>query len=311
MIALFLGEFYRFRTGRRVALVFAAIGLSFLFNVGRTFLLVFVAAKQGQSAMEKWHDPAGVTILVGCFSALWALAHFWSQPPQKPIPVKLTPAKFPRLFLASVAGCAVIAEAGTELWYRAHESSSSLMANWSVSWPRHEKTFTEDKISKDVREIMNFDEGQAVRWLDGEGYAWRAYYFCWRPANSLQQRVKIQAAKGHRPDICLRAVGLEMKQEFGLHEIKVGKFSFPFQCYRFESQGSALYVFYSAWEDGVESMASVNMREDSVARVKAALAGTRGLGQRMLEFIISGVGSATEAQKLLERNLGLLIQHTE
>jgi exosortase len=309
MIALFLGEFYRFKITRRLALVGAAVGLSFVFNVGRTFLLVAVAAKQGQVAMEKWHDPAGVTILVGCFTALWALAHWWSAPPTKFTKPTLRATKLPGIFLVSIAAVAVVAEAGTELWYRAHESATPRAgANWSVRWPRDATSFAEDKISKDVRELMNFDEGQATRWLDGEGHAWRGYFFRWLPAHSLEQRVKIQAAKGHRPDICLRALGLTLKDDFGVRQITAGKWVFPFHSFRFESQGASLYVFYSAWEDGVDANAPINLREDSTARVQAALAGARGVGQRMLEFIVSGVANEAEATALLQRQIGSLVQ---
>ncbi|MFM2081595.1 MAG: hypothetical protein RL380_286 [Verrucomicrobiota bacterium] len=307
MIALFLGEFYRFKRGRRLALVSAAVLFSFVFNVGRTLLLVMVAAKQGQAAMAKWHDPAGVTIIIGCFSALWALAHGWSQPPGKIIRPSGTAAKLPTAFLAGIASLAVVAEVGTEVWYRAHETSVA-RTPWSVVWPERAASFKRDVISKDVREIMNFDEGQAVRWLDDEGYAWRAFYFCWNPARSLEQRVKIQAAKGHRPDICLRAVGLEMKEDFGLNNFNAGGLVFPFHCYRFESQGASLFVFYSAWEDGVTADAPINLREGTRERIQAALAGSRGLGQRMLEFIISGATDEAAARKVLEARLTALVK---
>ena len=74
MIALFLGELYRLSVRRRVACVVAGFALSFVFNVGRTTLLTWVAAHKGIGAIAAWHDPAGVTILVGCFLGLWGIA---------------------------------------------------------------------------------------------------------------------------------------------------------------------------------------------------------------------------------------------
>src|SRR6185369_2405787 len=67
MIALFLGEVYRLDALRRVLFCVIGFGLSFLFNVGRTFLLTWVAAREGLGAMAKWHDPAGVGVLLACF----------------------------------------------------------------------------------------------------------------------------------------------------------------------------------------------------------------------------------------------------
>src|ERR1017187_7184764 len=73
MISLFLGELYRLNFIRRAGLVLGGFALSFLFNLARMTLLVWVAARQGVSAIESWHDPAGVTILLGCFFGLWGL----------------------------------------------------------------------------------------------------------------------------------------------------------------------------------------------------------------------------------------------
>ena len=74
MISLFFGELYSLTALRRVLCVLLGFALSFIFNVGRTFLLTYVASNQGVPAIDKWHDPAGVTVLVWCFVALWLAA---------------------------------------------------------------------------------------------------------------------------------------------------------------------------------------------------------------------------------------------
>ena len=74
MAALLMGELYRLRLLPRAALVVSGITLGFCFNVMRTLLLSYQANQQGLSAIEKWHDPAGLTITVACFFCLWALA---------------------------------------------------------------------------------------------------------------------------------------------------------------------------------------------------------------------------------------------
>ena len=76
MISLFLGEFYSLGALRRVLCVFAGFALSFLFNLARMSLLVWVAARKGVEAIASWHDPAGVTILVACFFSLWGMGSF-------------------------------------------------------------------------------------------------------------------------------------------------------------------------------------------------------------------------------------------
>ena len=74
MISLFLGELYRLSGVRRTVLCLGGFAMSFLFNLVRMSLLVWVAASKGIDAIANWHDPAGVTILVACFCGLWAFA---------------------------------------------------------------------------------------------------------------------------------------------------------------------------------------------------------------------------------------------
>jgi len=74
MLALFFGELHRLSVVRRLALLFSGVACSFLFNVARTTLLTVVASRQGTDAVGHWHDPAGVGILVGCFTTLLLLS---------------------------------------------------------------------------------------------------------------------------------------------------------------------------------------------------------------------------------------------
>jgi hypothetical protein len=48
--------------------------LAFGFNVVRTLILTWQAASHGVAALEKWHDPAGLTIFLASFACLWAVA---------------------------------------------------------------------------------------------------------------------------------------------------------------------------------------------------------------------------------------------
>ncbi|MBI3849432.1 MAG: exosortase/archaeosortase family protein [Verrucomicrobia bacterium] len=73
MVSLFFGEFYRLRVAPRLMMVVGGLVSAMLFNLARMFLLTWVASRDGTQAIEKWHDPAGVTILVACFLFLWGL----------------------------------------------------------------------------------------------------------------------------------------------------------------------------------------------------------------------------------------------
>ncbi len=107
MISLFLGELYRLSVGRRAVLCLGGFAMSFLFNLVRMSLLVWVASSRGIAAIANWHDPAGVTILVACFCGLWAFAvllchrtmqnspESGSSPPHEPRSAGVPPAGWP------------------------------------------------------------------------------------------------------------------------------------------------------------------------------------------------------------------------
>src|ERR1035441_9409714 len=129
MISLFLGEFYRLNFPRRLVLIFGGFAMSFGFNLARMSVLVWVAAHHGIAAIERWHDPTGVTILLACFVALWGLGIFLARrkSPVQPASGHISPAKIPQpkrrlvpLLMALVVWFALV-EIPVEGWYRWHE----------------------------------------------------------------------------------------------------------------------------------------------------------------------------------------------
>src|SRR6266403_3112127 len=91
MVSLFLGELYRASLSRRFVVVLCGALIAFLCNVGRTFLLTAVAAKDGVEAISNWHDPLGVTILAICLLLVWAIVRLISGPLPKLVPSKAPP----------------------------------------------------------------------------------------------------------------------------------------------------------------------------------------------------------------------------
>src|SRR5205823_7752289 len=100
MISLFLGELYSFNLTRRIVLVIAGGVFAFVCNLVRTAILVWIGAHRGASAIEAWHDPAGLSILLVCLFGLWSLSLLMRRqfPPQMtsaPIENKFAPVRFP------------------------------------------------------------------------------------------------------------------------------------------------------------------------------------------------------------------------
>jgi len=71
MISLFLGALYDLTMVRRILFVPIGFVLAMIFNLARTSFLTYVAAKEGVAAIDKYHDPAGLWIMIGCTVGLW------------------------------------------------------------------------------------------------------------------------------------------------------------------------------------------------------------------------------------------------
>lgn len=87
MAGLLMGELYRMRIHWRAVLVLSGLVVGFGLNVVRTLLLSWQASREGLGAIDKWHDPAGMTITVLCFFCLWGLAILlrrWTTPASRP-----------------------------------------------------------------------------------------------------------------------------------------------------------------------------------------------------------------------------------
>lgn len=74
MVALFLGELFRYAFFRRIFFLLSGVGLAFGCNVVRTTYLVRVCDLKGKSAVNQAHDPAGFTILGITLAGLLVLA---------------------------------------------------------------------------------------------------------------------------------------------------------------------------------------------------------------------------------------------
>jgi exosortase len=131
LVSLFLGELHRATWMRRIILALSGVLIAFSCNVGRTFLLCSVVAKNGIESFLKWHDPAGFIILGICFFVLWGLARFLSgAPPRLELSKGSAPMPFPPRRAAGLAMWLLVTVLGTESWYRAHETRQTL--HWSV-----------------------------------------------------------------------------------------------------------------------------------------------------------------------------------
>ena len=305
MASLFLGQLWAFKWRPRVVLVVTGAALAFVCNVGRTWLLAYVAEKKGIPAIDQWHDPAGFTILGVSFLGLLALAMYLRPPSSRGLAAANLPAAIhvPGWLVAVLGVGAILAVAGTEVWYR---TGSLVQATWwRVEWPKDRAAYHEPPMSDAVRAI-GFDEGHNAVWKESDGSEWNMFFFRWYPGMATARIL----ARWHNPEYCMPSAGFKLASQSDLSRIKVGDVDLVFKVYRFEQAGNSVHVFFCIWEDlkapGDEMFApgewTFRNRIDNVLQRK------RKLGQQVLEVGITGVADDAAARASFERRLPSLLR---
>jgi len=311
MIGLFLGAYHRLRTAQRFGLVAAGFLLAILFNLGRTVLLVAVAARDGIPAIARWHDPAGVTILVGCFLGVWGLSLILArrvqrqtEAPTTPVAPSDTPSPHRRLSHALAVGLLVwlvASEAGVEFWYGRNESSTNTRATWSVRFPADASKFKEMPFDPTVVRMLRFDEGRNAAWAGLDGSRYQGIFLHWKPG-----RIAVHLARSHTPEVCLTASGRKLSPGAESQTVVIDGLPLKFDVYHAEKEG--LWVYYCLWEDGVSSDSNETERLTYGNRLRPVMEGRRNSGQRSLEIAVWSPESAAEIHSKMAQLLQTLVQ---
>ncbi|HMP83308.1 MAG TPA: exosortase/archaeosortase family protein [Verrucomicrobiota bacterium] len=320
MISLFMGELYRLGVARRVLLCLAGFALSLLFNVARTTLLVWVASSKGIPAIASWHDPGGITILVACFCCVWWIGHWFSttggaaqtldQTSRDPERSREggTPSQMlqlPPRFAFGLAAWVALTEAGVEWWYRSHEKRAPTAVQWTVAWPTNAASFKQLPIPDVARQILRFDSGQSVAWMESDGTRWQAFSLQWEPG-----RTALHLARNHTPQVCLAAAGKDVVSESTLKWFPAGGLRMPFRGYEIGDATGTFYVFYCLWTDAGTEQGFETAGLTWGSRLAPVLAGVRNPGQRSFEIAIWGLLDAASAEAAVKRKLEELIVPT-
>ncbi|MEY2601379.1 MAG: hypothetical protein QOJ36_698 [Verrucomicrobiota bacterium] len=309
MVSLFLGELYSFTISRRVVLIMIGALLAFICNVVRTAILVWAGTTKGPNAIEAWHDPAGLTILVVCMFGLWVASLIMERRGNAPSIGTLIgdqPAliHLNRALLGAFALWVVLAEGAVQLWY--HSQQTLPRTRWAVRWPESESNYKQVPIAPAAETLLRYNEGGGAAWEGQDGRRWMMYFFRWLPGRTAARFVKV-----HRPDICLPASGRTMERDNGVHMLVVNGVSLPVRSYRFDDHGVPLHVFYCYWDarSSYENVAAAESEDWSArGRLRAALQGRREIGAQMLEVVVWGYEDDAEASEALARELGQVIR---
>ena len=322
MIGLLFGELKRLSVRRRLVLLAGAIAIALVANLGRAIFLVWIASASEVSAVDRWHDVAGYTIVGVVFLGSLGLSamlgrekkrgmrnaergiqtsEVGGQRPEKNFPhsafriphspFRLSP--FP--FLLCLFWLLAI-EVGVEGWYRVHEKELTVVGNWNVRPPEKAPGFREIKIEENVRQTLRFDEGREVLWKSGapgESTTNYLFFFRWNPGSSTVLR-----ARAHRPDICLPSIGWTQVADLGAKNYPgPGNTSITARHVIFkQGQGNAVaHTFFCLQEDKIhrqEARPDLLLAQGAQpdwsfeARVRVVRQGIRNLGQQVLETVL-------------------------
>ncbi len=317
MISLFLGELYLLNWLQRLGLVIGGFIMSFVFNVGRTALLVWVASRKGVAAISSWHDPAGVVILLCCFFGLWVLAVRLkksknrdtdktadcptSTPDPLPAPISRPPIQGLRAACFALVAWLLVVEASVEWWYRAHEARLATKVVWSVNLPEQNPTLRKLSMSEAAQRILRYDEAVNASWED-HGRRFQVIFLRWNAG-----RTALHLAKSHTPEVCLTAAGRKLAAGSNLRQLDVCGLRLPFRRYDVIDEGQPLYVFYCLWDDLAGEQSFDTMALDYGNRFGPVLAGRRNPGQRSLEIAVSGIADAELAANTIKTELEKLV----
>jgi exosortase len=306
MVSLFLGEFYEFTVSRRFILVVAGALLAFVCNLVRTFLLVYVGAEHGSETIKSWHDPAGHTILAVCLLALWGLSMFLRGKDQDtPRPARpAQPFRVPRLILGSLLTLTLAAEAGTQIWYRVHESRTARLEPWTVEWPAQATNWKTVPVADAAQELLRYNEGGGGAWTGEDGHNWNMYFFRWLPGRTAGLFIK-----NHRPDICLPASGMKQRGSMQNKLLTINDVALPIRSYVFENNGRSLHVFYCYW-DGTPAEPGTTDHENwsALGRLDAVRKGKRDVGTQMLEIVAWGYDDDAKAEQAALEQLTKIVR---
>jgi exosortase len=322
MTCLFLGEFYRLRPAFRWLLIPIGFGLAMIFNISRMFALTLIAAKKGVAAISQYHDPAGVSVAIFCTLGLWGLALFLSRkknrlslPPAATHPEAATTRSaggqaeyFPaaKLHLNRLGLCLliwlIVVEAGVQLWYHSRESSLNPGPAWTLNFPQDNPTLKAFPIDESTRNLLRYDEGKEAAWTDPDGTQWQAFCFTWLPG-----RVAGYLAKRHTPEICLPAIGLKLVSGPQLTVVNIHGVDLPIRSYVFANGDTLIQVFHCRWEAGANREAYAKNESARFNLVRAVWAGRGNEGQKVFEFVISGINDPQQARQALVSQLGKLV----
>ena len=312
MIALFLGELFRFPLGRRIVLLGGGVALAFACNVGRALALVWIYAHGGEDGLARHHDQVGLAVLAASLAGLGrarlcspALAR--SPGPAAPegaagpwCRAAVAPGRDPR---CCSPGWLALVETGTEIWYRIHDPSDAKAISWTVDFPAQRPASTRPPSRRSRRRCCVTTKGVPRPGRTSDGDYWSMVFLRWFPG-----RASVQLARSHGPEICLPASGMTLRSDLGVDPLPVQGRELATHSYIFTLRRAdpvCLLLPGGGSAAGRRARQHAPTHDLLSAAWTAVWAGRRNRGQQVLEVVVAGPANAEDARaatiRMLER----------
>jgi exosortase len=249
MIGLFFGEWYRFRVGRRIALVCGGIVAALLGNFARVVFLALMAGAQGSQVVDALHDRAGwVSMAASLILTGWMGLHlgnyrFPSWNVTAAAPARNHVPKQVQVWLVVLVLFLGFSEGITRAWYARGDSKRTLVPRWSAYLPESAPTFIPQPLENLARDILRPDYFRAGQWQAKPDVTASAYYIEWH---------KGQVARSvpflHNPTVCLPVAGCELVETLRPILVEWQGGVILFNAYKFRRMGSDILVAFTIWD---------------------------------------------------------------
>jgi len=307
MIALFLGELFRFSAVRRIVLVAVAVGIAICGNIARTFTLARLVDALGEGAIETYHDSLGLAAILGIYAAIILVG--WRMSGGATRTVRGSETVDPRAgavgarLSAPAAGFAALAflavPAAAAVWF-ALSPGGEIRLQRSALFSLRDRpvpagwTVEPVKFTKTEHEALGFSEGQALRVTSPAGAEGTMYHFFWAP-----EATHATLFYEHTPDVCMPGAGWQLLSPPTVVPLQVARTEVAARLFRFEREGGQTAAIQAIWHGGESAViGKMDNTEARLGRLALLWQGPRRRGMEVISVFVAG--RADEARYVRE-----------
>lgn len=294
MAAVFIGDYYRLSTVRRMLTIALGVAVALVVNLGRTMGLTALYRAGGGTAVDRWHDHFGVVSALLALLAVWGIGRLLYRATQEPTaafssakaPYQAAPdagSPLPLSLLATLTAVFCLGHFGAKAHFLAASPGDPgpgtiETANWDPG-PPYERI----PIPAHARSALRFTRGDS--WIGHSPTGTPppelvAFHLVWE-AGSISSMVQV-----HRPEICLPASGYrkvaeEPEEEYGS---SASAPALKFRSQLFSDGVRTLRIFQA--EGSRYSGGATSDSPNGAQRLRQALSGSRLEARWLIQIVL-------------------------